>query len=85
MQLKNARFSSAKYGLKGFLGDCLIQDIACDILKLSFNALENDPDQKYLIPLLNLTLNGLSPADIIISKYRDLKSDYNKFIEYLKK
>lgn len=84
-ELNKAKLSSAKYGLKGYLGNYQIQDIACDILKLSFNALENDHDQKYLIPILNLTLNGLSPADIIISKYNDLKSDFNKFMEYLKK
>lgn len=84
-ELNKAKLSSAKYGLKGYLGNYQIQDIACDILKLSFNALENDHDQKYLIPILNLTLNGLSPADIIISKYNDLKLDFNKFMEYLKK
>lgn len=84
-ELNKAKLSSAKYGLKGYLGNYQIQDIVCDILKLSFNALENDHDQKYLIPILNLTLNGLSPADIIISKYNDLKSDFNKFMEYLKK
>lgn len=84
-ELNKAKVSSAKYGLQGYIGDYQIKDVACDILKLSFNALENDPDQKYLTPLLNLTLNGLSPADIIIKKYNNLKLDFNKFIEYLKK
>lgn len=84
-ELKHAKLSSAKYGLKGYLGNYQIQDIACDILKLVFSALENDPDQKYLVPLLNLTLNGLSPADILINKYNNLNSDFNKFMNYLKK
>lgn len=84
-ELNKAKISSAKYGLQGYIGDYQIKDIACDILKLSYNALENDPDQKYITPLLNLTLKGLSPADIIIKKYNNLKTDFNKFMDYLKK
>lgn len=85
-ELNKAKLSSAKQGLKGQIGNYQIQDVASDIIKLAFNALYDDIDKKYITPLLDLTLNGLSPADLLIQQFtNNYKGNFDKFMTYLKK
>ena len=79
------RYNVPKSALSTQFGKYLAKDIAKEILYIAEKALieENSGEEKYLDAIKELTLYGLTPADIIIRNWNGIwKKDIRKLIAY---
>ena len=76
------RYNVPKSALNSKIGKYLVKDIAKEILYIAEKSLiELDTgEEKYLDPIKEYTLNGISPADVII---RNWNGTWNKDIKKL--
>ena len=76
------RYNVPKSALNSKIGKYLVKDIAKEILYIAEKSLiEMDTgEEKYLDPIKEYTLNGISPADVII---RNWNGTWNKDIKKL--
>ena len=80
------RYNVPRAALDGKIGKFQTKDIAKELLSISQQALkENDEDEeKFLEPILELTPYGLSPADVILGHWNgSWNKDVSKLIKYL--
>lgn len=62
-----------------------LKSLAKEIVDISFESLKSygDGEEKYLEPMLDLLAKGLTPADIIISKWEnEWRGDISKLVDY---
>lgn len=80
------RYNVPKNALNSKINKYKAKDIAKEILQISQKTLleNNEDEEKFLEPILELTLNGLSPADIILSNWEGhWNKDVSKLVKYL--
>ncbi len=60
------RYNVPRFALKTKIKNVLAKDIALEMLKIAYNALDkkNDEDSEYILPIIELTKKGLTPGDI---------------------
>lgn len=75
-----------KTGLNTKIGNKKVLDYAKIILNIAFDGLIklNTNEEKFLEPIMELTYDGLCPADIILKNWYNSKQDISKLIEYVK-
>lgn len=84
--LMEFRYSVPRNALDTKIGKYQAKDIAKDILNIAQTALkENDEgEEQFLEPIMELTPYGISPADIILAHWnKDWNRDISKLIKYL--
>ena len=76
------RYNVPKNALNSKIGNYLVKDIAKEILYIAEKSLIEmyTGEEKYLDPIKEYTLNGISPADVII---RNWNGTWNKDIKKL--
>lgn len=80
------RYIVPKNALDAKVGKHYAKDIAKDILTIAQIALKenDDNEEEFLEPIMELTPYGISPADIILSHWnKDWNKDVSKLIKYL--
>lgn len=80
------RYNVPKNALNTRIDKYRAKDLAKELLKISQNALkENDEGEDYFLePILELTPYGISPADVILSNWNGgWNKDISKMIKYL--
>jgi len=60
------RYNVPRFALQTKIKNVLAKDIALEILKIAYNALDkkNDEDSEYILPMVELTKKGLTPGDV---------------------
>lgn len=84
--LMEFRYNVPRNALKTKISKYSAKDIAKEILSISQTALkENDEgEEKFLDPIMELTPYGLSPADVILSNWNgNWNKDVSKLVKYL--
>lgn len=79
------RRKTPQYGLDMRFKHIPLKHIVREIVDISYQSLKdfNQGEQKYLEPLKVFSDNGLTPADVIINKWRgEWHADVSKLIEY---
>lgn len=80
------RYNVPKSALNSKIGKYLVKDIAKEILYIAEKSLiEMDTgEEKYLDPIKEYTLNGISPADVIIRNWNGIwNKDIKKLINFV--
>lgn len=79
------RQKTPKTGLDIRIKKCSLKDLVKEIVSISYNSLKSakNGEEVYLEPLMELVSQGLTPADVIISKWEnEWKRDVSKLVEY---
>lgn len=80
------RYNVPKSALDTKIGKKRVLDYAKNILNIAFQGLvklQND-EEKFLEPIMELTYDGLCPADIILKEWEKSKHNMSDFIEYVR-
>ena len=80
------RFNVPKNALQTEIKNYLVLDYAKEIIKIAEKSLKNiqTGENMFIAPLKELTLKGLSPADVILKKWNGIwGKDLRKLIKYL--
>ena len=79
------RQKTPKTGLDIRIKKYSLKDLVKEIVSISYNSLKSakNGEEVYLEPLMELVSQGLTPADVIISKWEnEWKRDVSKLVEY---
>lgn len=80
------RYNVPRFGLQSKVNKHKVKDISKEIITIAQNSLilNNEGEEKFLAPIKDLTLKGLSPADVIIKNWNGVwNKDISKLIEHL--
>lgn len=81
------RYSVPKNALKAHIKNDSVEEIAKEILYIAEKSLieENKDEEKYLEPIKEYTMEGITPADVIIRNWNGRwNRDVRKLVNYLK-
>lgn len=84
--LKEFRYNVPRNALNTKIGKYWAKDIAKELLQIAQNSLKenNEGEEAFLEPILELTPYGLSPADVILSNWnKNWNKDISCLIKYL--
>ncbi|MDD3435731.1 MAG: glutamate-cysteine ligase family protein [Candidatus Gastranaerophilales bacterium] len=84
--LMEFRYNVPRNALNTKIGKYPAKDVAKNILKIAQNVLKenNEGEEYFLEPILELTPYGLSPADVILSNWNgNWNKDVSKMVKYL--
>ncbi len=78
------RYNVPKTALQSKIKNHEIKDIAIKILKIAYKSLTQTGEYKYLENIMELTTQGLTPADLIIKNWNGIwHKDIRKLVKYL--
>lgn len=83
---QNLRNDVPKTALETKVGNKKVLDYAKVILNIAFQGLIRlqTGEEKFLEPIMELTYDGLCPADIILKEWKNSNRDMTKLIEYVR-